>query len=99
VRYDRTGMTIPPRSPDTDADADGVQIALLRAATVQRRLQLALSLSATVIGSARRALARNYPDWSPLERDLKFVEIHYGADLAAELREHLTALRASGRGH
>lgn len=83
-------MAIPLRSEDTDEDAERVQVELLRAATVARRLQLAVSLSATVISAARRALARNYPECSPLERDLKFVEVHYGADLAAELRQYLT---------
>jgi hypothetical protein len=56
---------------------------------VSRRLHLALGLSATVIGAARRALARARPRASARELDLWFVELHYGADLAAALRADL----------
>ncbi len=38
------------RSADTDPEAEGVQLDLLRRATVTRRVRLALSLSQTVIG-------------------------------------------------
>lgn len=82
-------MLIPARPGDTDADAERVQTALLRGAPVARRLHLALSLSATVIGAARRALARSHPGSSPRELDLRFVEVHYGADVAAGLRADL----------
>lgn len=82
-------MRIPARPADTDADAERVQVDLLRAAPVARRLHLALSLSATVIGAARRALARAQPHASPRELDLRFVEVHYGAELAAGLRADL----------
>jgi hypothetical protein len=88
-------MLIPARPADTTADAERVQLELLRAAPVARRLHLALSLSATVIGSARRALARAYPDASSRELDLRFVELHYGTDVAADLKVHLDRRDAS----
>jgi hypothetical protein len=78
--------TIPARSADTAIEAERVQIALLRAAPVARRLHLALALTATIIGTARRALARTQPHASARELDLLFVELHYGADVAAGLR-------------
>ena len=80
---------IPARPPDTALDAERVQVALLRAAPVARRLHLALALSATIIGVARRALARAQPHASARELDLRFVELHYGADAAAGLRADL----------
>ena len=80
---------MPGRSPDTDADAEHVQIALLRAVPVARRLRIAMQLSATVIGAARRALARARPHASARELDLRFVEVHYGAETAAGLRTDL----------
>jgi hypothetical protein len=80
---------IPARSADTSLDAERVQVALLRAAPVARRLHVALALSATIIGAARRALARAQPLASARELDLWFVELHYGADLAADLRADL----------
>ena len=77
------------RSADTSLDAERVQVALLRAAPVARRLHLALALSATMIGAARRALARARPHAAARELDLRFVELHYGAETAADLRAEL----------
>jgi hypothetical protein len=86
-------MPIPARPADTTLDAERVQVRLLRSAPVARRLHLALSLSATVIGAARRALARSQPHASARELDLWFVELHYGAELAAGLRADLDRRR------
>ena len=80
---------IPPRPADTAPDAERVQVALLRTAPVGRRLHIALDLSATVIGAARRALARAQPHASARALDLRFVELHYGPDTAAGLRADL----------
>ncbi len=77
------------RPEDTTSEAERAQIDLLRAAPLSRRLHLAWSLSATVIGAARRALARANPQASEAELDVRFIEIHHGADLAAALREDL----------
>ena len=82
-------MRIPARPIDTAPDAERVQVDLLRRAPVARRVRLALSLSATVITLARRALARAQPHASARELDLRFVELHYGADVAAGLRADL----------
>jgi len=82
-------VTVPSRSADTTREAESVQIGLLRAASPSRRLGIALRLTATVISAARRALTRSHPHESTRERDLRFVALHYGADLAAELRAHL----------
>jgi len=80
---------IPARPADTALDAECAQAALFRAAPVARRLHLALALSATTIGAARRALARARPHASTRDLDLWFVELHYGADVAAGLRADL----------
>jgi hypothetical protein len=82
-------MPIPARPADTTPDAERVQVDLLRAASVARRLHTAFSLSATVMTLARRALARAQPHASPRELDRRFVELHYGAELAAGLRKEL----------
>ncbi|OFW46558.1 MAG: hypothetical protein A3J29_17570 [Acidobacteria bacterium RIFCSPLOWO2_12_FULL_67_14b] len=86
---------IPPRPADTSVEAERVQIDLIRALPVSSRLHMAWSLSATVIGMARRALAQAQPHASREELDLRFVELHYGADLAAALRAEL--IRRQGR--
>lgn len=86
---------IPPRPSDTSAEAERVQIELLRAAPVSRRLQLAWSLSATVIGAARLALARQNPRLSQGALDARFVELHYGRELATELVRELARRQAT----
>jgi len=82
-------MRIPARPIDTDSDDDRMQVETLRRAPVGRRLRLALSLSATVVNLARRALVRAHPNASARELDVRFVELHYGADVAAGLRADL----------
>ena len=78
---------------DTDPEASRVQLELFRRASPARRLALALSLSRNVIGLSRRGLARNMPGATDEEIGLRFVELHYGRELAEELRAHLTRRR------
>ena len=84
---------MPSRSADTDPDADRVQIELLRQAGTARRAGMALSLSAQVIGLARRAIRRSLVDPTEEEVSLRFVERHYGEELASDLRRFLAARR------
>lgn len=58
-----------------------------------RRAGMALSLSAQVIGLARRALRRSLSGATEEEVGLRFVELHYGRELASELRRSLSARR------
>lgn len=82
------------RSADTDADAERVQIGLLRRVGVARRAHMALALSGQVIGLARRAIREAHPGLSKGEVDLRFVELHYGPELASDLRRYLAARRS-----
>jgi hypothetical protein len=79
------------RAADTDAEAEAVQMKLLRQASPARRARLALSLSDTVLMLARRALRRASPGASEREIAIRFVELHYGAPLAEELRRFLAS--------
>ena len=79
------------RSADTDPEAEKVQVDLLRRAGPGRRTQMALSLSGEVIGLARRAIERSLPDASPLEVQLRFVELQFGRELSRELGLYLAA--------
>ena len=63
---------------------------LLRAAGVTRRAQTALRLSDEVVRRSRRALMERMPGASELEVKLRWVELWYGAELAARVRERLT---------
>ena len=78
---------------DTDPEAERVQLELLRGATVGRRLRLALSLSSSVVALSRDGLARRTPSAGSEEVGLRFVELHYGQEIAAEVRRHLLARR------
>jgi hypothetical protein len=81
------------RSVDTDLEADDVQIALLRQAGVTRRARMALSLSGQVIALARQAIRRALPEATDEEVGVRFVELHYGLDLATDLRRFLASRR------
>jgi hypothetical protein len=89
ARYNPGVDRIPARALDTSVEADRVQIELLRSAAPGRRLQLACSLSASVITLARAAIARANPGADPIEHDVRFVELHYGRTLALAVRSEL----------
>jgi hypothetical protein len=74
---------------DTDEATDRAHLELLSRSSPGRRLDLALSVSATVVGLARRGLARAAPDLSREELGLRFVEQSYGKPLARDLRAFL----------
>ena len=69
---------------DTSSDADRVQMELLRRAGPQRRSAMMLSLTDVALTSARRAIARAYPDASDDQRKVLFVRLHYRDQLADE---------------
>ena len=71
-------------------DVDGVQVALLREATVARRVGLVRSLSDTTMSLAWRAIRSAHPNAGEREVALAFVAIHYGQDLADRLRAYLS---------
>lgn len=81
------------QSPDTSPEAERVQIEQLRQATPARRFSLARSLTRSTIAMSRRGLARVNPRLSEDELAVKFVELHYGADLAGRIREALLRRR------
>ena len=78
---------------DTDAEAERVQMALLRAAPVARRLQVACDLSSLAVGLARRALRRAHPEADDDQLAVLFVRTHYGEELAAGLERYLACRR------
>jgi hypothetical protein len=74
---------------DTHPQAEEMQIALLRKATVNKRLAVMRSLSQTTIQLSRRAIQRANPSLSQTEVAIKFVAYHYGPELAGRLRQYL----------
>jgi hypothetical protein len=65
---------------------------LLRRSTPTERAVLARSLSQTVLDLARRGLRAAHPDASEDDLRVLFVEIHYGRDLADQIRTYLIHL-------
>jgi hypothetical protein len=72
-------------------NADAKQIELMRSAEPRARAALALRLSDETIALARRAIDRAYPELDARRRQLKFVELHYGVELARRLEAWLAA--------
>ncbi len=66
-----------------------MRISLLRKAGFTRRAARMLSLSRSVALLAIGAIRRANPEWSESEVRLRFVELHYGKELANRLREYL----------
>lgn len=77
------------QAQDTDLRAETVQLTLLRKATVARRLAITFSLSQTVISLARAAIRRQSPGLGDRELLVRFVEFHYGAEMAERLQRDL----------
>ena len=76
---------------DTHPDATRVQLDLLRKAGMARRAELMRSLSSTVIGLSRRALREQMPCATERELAIRWVELNYGAELAARVSAYLVA--------
>jgi hypothetical protein len=74
---------------DTSPDALAVQIDLLRKATLNERFRLVCDLTTTAIELSRDAIRRANPQLSELEVRLHWAELHYGKELADQLRRHL----------
>ena len=81
---------------DTTPDADQVQMRLLRSKSPSERLGLALRLSSEVIRASKLAISRVHPQWTEREIGYKFIELHYGRELAEATRRY-EDLRDHGR--
>lgn len=79
---------------DTHPKAAAIQIALLRKASIARRVALASSLSGTAIRLSREALRDSMPQATEAEVLDRWVRLTYGPELATRVREHL---RTRGR--
>ena len=73
---------------DTTLDADQVQMRLLRSKSPSERLGLALRLSSEVIRASKRAISRVQPELTEREIGYRFIELHYGRELAKATRQY-----------
>jgi hypothetical protein len=77
------------RPTDTHTNAQRLQIELLRKLSVAERFLKVRQLTAWTVGLSKRAIARANPDLTVAEVNLKFIELHYGPELAQRVREYL----------
>jgi hypothetical protein len=75
------------RPSDTDPEIWRMQLDLLRAMSPEQRFELALSLSQSALELSRDAIRRLAPHASEAEVARRWVEVHYGADLAKAFRQ------------
>lgn len=78
---------------DTSSEAEAVQLELIRHMQPAQRLAKALSLSCEMIRLSKAAIRRRWPELSEDEVRIKFIEMHYGTELA----KSVTAWRAGNR--
>ena len=74
---------------DTHPDAEQTQIRMLREIGEAGRFKILTSMTDRCRKLARQAIADNFPELSPLEQKVKFVEIHYNQELAEGFRQRL----------
>lgn len=81
-----------PALSDTPPEIEMIQVALLRQATVTKRIRLARSLSQTTMQLFRRAWREAHADANKMEVLLTSVTLNYGVELAERLRDHLRVM-------
>ena len=74
---------------DTHPEVAELQIELLRKATLAHRAQMTRSLTKMAVRNSKRAIERARPEMTPRERDLFFIELNYGRELADRVRAYL----------
>lgn len=71
---------------DTDDAAARVQLELIRRASPARRLQACFGFSNGMIALSRAVLRDRFPELDDRDLGLKWIELSYGAGLAAAVR-------------
>ncbi len=75
-----------PYTNDTSPEAAAVHLELLRKMPPSQRLNQALALSCEVMRLSKQAIRRRHPEFSEDEVRIKFIEMHYGAELAQSVK-------------
>ena len=77
-------MSDAPYTTDTSPEASEVQLELWRKMTGAERVQKAMALSSKLRSMAFDAIRRRHPAWNDSQVQLKFIELTYGSELAAD---------------
>ncbi|MEM7314689.1 MAG: hypothetical protein AAF497_16205 [Planctomycetota bacterium] len=77
-------MSKQPYTTDTSPEAEAPQLELWGRMTGQERVQKAMALSSQIRSMAFDAIRQRHPDWDEDQVQLKFIELTYGEELAAD---------------
>ncbi len=82
-------MQSQPYTSDTSPESEAVQLELVRKMPAAKRVEKAIQLSNELLRLSKAAIRRRHPDFSEEEVGIKFVELHYGVDLATAMQHQL----------
>ena len=71
---------------NTTPEAQSIQLELVRNMPAEERVARAIRLTSEMIRCSKAAIRRHHPEMNEAELSLKFIELHYGAALAEEVR-------------
>ena len=74
---------------DTSAEAEAVRLELNRRMAPSQRVEKSLRLTSQMMRCCKSAIRRRHPEFTKDEVDVKFIELHYGAELAAAVQARL----------
>ena len=77
------------QSTDTNPEVERVLVSLLRKLNMTQKLEQVQSFSSSILKLSKRAISRANPDLTEDEKNILFVEYHYGVELANRLRKYL----------
>ena len=80
-----------PYAFDTSADAEAVQLELIRAMTPNERVRRSLGLTSQMLRFAKESIRREYPQMNEEKVGLEFIRLHYGESLAGEVARFLAS--------
>lgn len=85
-----------PYTTDTSAEAEAIQLELLRRMSPEERIAKMCNFSASLRRMAFDAIRRIHPDLDEAEVRLKFIESTNGKELAAEVEKALRQREPTG---
>lgn len=80
-----------PYTTDTSADAEAVQLELIRNMAPWDRVNKAIRMTTRLIRECKAAIRRNHPEFTETEVGIAFIALNYGQALADEVQTHLSA--------
>jgi hypothetical protein len=74
------------QSRDTNVEAEKILIALLRETSFEKKMKQVFSFSSSILRLAKRGISKANPDLNEQEKNVLFVRVHYGNELAEKFK-------------